>query len=360
SSHYPFQVRLLIANSGSGDEAVAGQVARQIVQLAAQDKTVVGVMGWPFSESTVHAFKILEAAHIPIVSETASTDDLTGKSSYFFRLVPPNFQQGQANAQYVIQTLHAKRVALFVDHNNAYSSSFADDFKQSYLSEVSGNGTIVAEEPYTVGPKGQAQLSTLLQRALNANPDVIYFSGYASDLAILLDALPSFGPGVSVPIVGGEGLYELGGYNQSSRAHLGQLHFLAYAYPDEWEIAGLVGQKPLFFQEYSDAFNPSGQTPPGVYGLTRAGNDVVLAYDATRTLLTASTSVGQNVTGEQLQQALKQIKDARPLQGVSGRIAFGPDGNPINKPLLLLSVDAQARFHEEALLSGCLLVARCG
>lgn len=56
----------------------------------------------------------------------------------------------------------------------------------------------------------------------------------------------------------------------------------------------------------------------------------------------------------------KQINDAHPLQGVSGRIAFGPDGNPLDKPLLLLSVDAQARFHEEALLSGCLSIDHCG
>jgi len=358
-------VRLLIANSGSSDESMAGSVAQHIVQAASTDTTIVGVMGWPFSESTLSAVNVLGQAHIPMVSETASTDQLTGKSPYFFRVIPPNSQQGIANAQYVTQKLHAKRVALFVDPHNAYSSNFADRFKTPYLDTGNGN-SIVATEQYTVGSQGQGKLSSLLQDALSHNPDVIYFAGYANDLSVLLTALPASGPGAKVQVVGGEGLYELGGYSSSARAHLGQLHFLSYAYPDEWDIAGLTTQKPPFFQKYSNTFNPSEQTPPEEYGFTRADNDAIVSYDATLALLTASNFVlssketkSQDITPDKLQQALKQINDSHPLQGVSGRIAFGPDGNPINKPILLLYVDTQDRFHEESLLSGCLQVGHC-
>ncbi|MBO0784301.1 MAG: ABC transporter substrate-binding protein, partial [Ktedonobacteraceae bacterium] len=359
---HPVRLRLLIANSGSGDESVAGDVAQQIVQAASQDKTIVGVMGWPFSESTLHAARILGPARIPLVAQTASTDLLNG-TPYFFRINPPDFQQGSANTEYVTKTLHAHRVALFVDNNNAYSKSFADDFQGPFLYARNGN-RIVATEQYTVGSTGQARLSSLLQDALRSNPDVIYWAGYASDLSVMLNALPPSGLGAQIPIVGGAGLYELGGYNHSAHARLKQLHFLSYAYPDEWELAGLASQKPFFFQQYSNAFNPSGKIGPGAYGSTRADNDAIVSYDATLTLFTAATSVldskgTKSITPEQLQQALTEIDDAHPLQGVSGRIAFGQDGNPINKPLLLLSVDPQGRFHEDALLSGCLQIDHC-
>ncbi len=357
------QVRLLIANSGSSDESAAKSVAQQIVDAAKEDPTIVGVMGWPFSASTLSAVDILTQANIPLVSETASTDELTGKSQYFFRIIPPDREQGIINAQYVTQTLHAKQVALFVDLDNAYSKDFARDFESSYRAIGNGN-SIVATERYTVGLQGRGQLASLLQDALKHKPDVIYFSGYASDLAVLLEALPSSGPGVTVQIVGGEGLYE-GGYSSispSARAHLGQLRLLAYAYPDEWDIAGLAAQAPPFFQEYKNAFNPSGQPPPKIYRYTRADNDVIMAYDATQVLLTGSTSVltkGDNVTSNKLQQALKQIDSKHPFQGVSGQIAFGPDGDPVNKAILIIVVDTQGHFQEKALIGGCLQVGHC-
>src|SRR6266849_4472478 len=53
------QVLLLIANSGSGDESNALVVARQIVQAAQVDATIVGVMGWPSDQSTINAIQVL-------------------------------------------------------------------------------------------------------------------------------------------------------------------------------------------------------------------------------------------------------------------------------------------------------------
>ncbi|QBD76438.1 TIR domain-containing protein [Ktedonosporobacter rubrisoli] len=364
NSDHALQVRLLIANSGSGDESMARDVAEQIVKAAPQEK-ILGVMGWPFSESSLNAVKALGSAQIPLVSQTASTDKLTGRFPYFFRVIPPDSDQGNANASYVTQTLHAKRVALFVDPNNAYSKSFAEDFRGPYLNAGDGNSIVVTEQ-YTVGLQGQGDLPSLLQDALMHNPDVIYFSGYASDLNILLSDLPSTGLGSQILIVGGEGFYELGGYTLRARAHLAQLRFLSYAYPDEWEAANLTDYKPPFFQEYSQAFNPSGKPVESPYGFTRADSDSTLSYDATMTLLTANNTAYNNAgmdtkatTTQMVQQALQQIDDRHPLQGASGQIAFGPNGNPINKPILVLHFNQHQQIQEERQMEGCLLIGHC-
>src|SRR5712692_1482350 len=353
-------VLLLIANSGNV-ATYATTVAQQIVQTAQQDHSIVGVMGWPFSSRTVDAVGTLAKAHIPLVSQTASSDQLTGASPYFFRVAPSNKGQAIAGAHYAEQVLHAHNVALFVDPADSYSSSLATDFSQQFVAD--GNQIVVTEN-YTVGSQGQGKLPSLLQDALSHTPDLIYFSGYSTDISVLLTNLPTTGPYANLQILGGDALYEVNGYSTSAHVNFTRLRFTAFAYPDEWDIAHLTAQKPPFFANYINAFNTAGQQQGGKYGYTRPSNDVMLSYDATLALLTASKMAlsaggnGKSITTDQLRQALTQITAAQPLQGVSGRIAFGPDGNPINKAFVILAVDVQGHIHEVG-LQGCFLVGTC-
>jgi ABC-type branched-subunit amino acid transport system substrate-binding protein len=350
-------VRLLVANSGSANESTAKQIAEQITQAASVDKTIVGVMGWPLSQSTLNAVTILANAHLPLVSETASTDALTGLSPYFFRVVSSNKSQGVALARYAEQTQHAKRVAVFVDSTNSYSSDLARDFTQQF------HNSIVATEQYTVGNQGRGQLLGLLQDALQHNPDAIFFSGYANDVSVILTDLPTSGPFANIQVLGGDGFYELEGYSPSAHPKLGRLHFTAYAYPDEWDIAGLGAQKPAFFAEYINAYGSNQKL--GEYGFTRATDNVILSYDATLSLLTGSNIAlkekqgNKMLTGDDVRQALVKITGAQALQGVSGQLAFGPDGNPINKALVMLRFDASGQIHEDNPPQGCFQVEQC-
>jgi eukaryotic-like serine/threonine-protein kinase len=328
-----FMVRLLIANSG-GQTSYTEKVAQQIVQVAQTDPTFVGVMGWPFSSRAVEAVQILGAAHIPMVSQTASSDQLTRISPYFFRVAPSNKSQAISGAKYAEQTLHAKSAALFVDISDPYSQSLAQDFAQQF--QADGN-TIVATEHYTV--KKGATITSSVPDALSKKPDFIYFSGYADDVSSLLVSLPAG----NMPVMGGDALYELGGYPNNARAGFSRLRFTTFAYPDEWSVLGLATRQPAFFSEYPAAFNPNGQHPKGVYGFTRADNDVILSYDAMVALLLGcnnALSSGKNtIHTDDLLQGLKSISGANGFQGVSGQIAFGPDGNPVNKAVVILYVD---------------------
>lgn len=336
------EVRLLIANSGSQTSYVT-QVAQQIVQLAQHDKTFVGVMGWPFSTRTQAALTILKNAHIPMVSQTSSDDGLTNSSPYFFRVVPSNKIQGVEGASYATTKLNAHAVALFYDPQDSYSQSLAQDFRQSF--EQNPQNKIVVEEKYTVGKS--VTVAQAIQDALTKNIDLIYFSGYASDISTLLSNLPSG----NIPVLGGDALYELGGYQSSARANFSRLHFTSFAYPDEWDVQGYSAQKPAFFTEYSAAFNPNGQHPGGAYGFTRASSDVMLSYDATVTLLSGyndTLNTGKTtVTPQDLQQGLLALNGKNSIQGVSGQIALGPNGDPIDKAIVVLYVDPQGHIHME-------------
>jgi serine/threonine protein kinase/ABC-type branched-subunit amino acid transport system substrate-binding protein len=350
-------VRLLIANAGS-KSAYVTQVAEQIVQAAKHDPTIVGVMGWSRSGYAQAAIPVLARAHIPIISSTASADNLSGISPYFFRVVSSNKSQAIAGAKYAEQQLHASRVALFVDPKNSYSNSLATDFSKQFVAD--GN-QIVDTENYTIGDK--ASLPGHLQEASKFDPDLIYFSGYADDLAVLLVDLSTFLPDLQV--LGGATLYAPNGYPSSAQPGFSHLHFTAFAYPDEWSI--LTGNRPQpFFTEYSAAFNPAGadhHTNP--YGFIRADDSVILSYDAMHALLQGCQNVLDvhgPLTPDALRNGLAQISGARAIQGVSGQISFGNNGDPVNKAVIILYVDPEGHIHmlENDGVQGCFMLGECG
>jgi serine/threonine protein kinase/ABC-type branched-subunit amino acid transport system substrate-binding protein len=356
------KVRLLIANAGSKQEYTKN-VAQQIVQLAQADKTFVGVMGWPFSGYAGTAIGVLSAARIPMVSQTASSDALTGISPYFFRIAPPNKDQAIVGAKYAEQVLHAKKVALFYDPANLYTQSLANAFSTQFTGD--GN-QIVATEKYTVGK--QSNFTQLLNDAESQNPDLIYFAGYGNDASVLLTDLPTSGAFANLQIMGGDALYELGGYTSSASGARVRLHFTSFAYPDEWQI--LCAQKqtfacspPSFFTEYKAAYDPNNQHKTGSpYGYSRADGDTILSYDALLVMLHASsnalTGAKTNMTPADLLQALKKIQGAQAVQGVSGQISFGSDGDPVNKAIVVLKV-APGGFFQMDSVKGCFQVGHC-
>jgi len=338
--HGGVKVRLLIANSGSQTTS-ADLVARQIVQLAKGDPTFVGVMGWPYSSRTVVAIHTLTQANIPLMSQTSSSDELTNISPYFFRVAPANKIQGVVGARYAEHTLNAKTAVVFVDPADTYSQSLAQDFVQQFQAD---GATILATEDYTKG-----QVNTIAARVADAashHPDIIYFSGYASDV----DALISNPQSGSVPVMGGDALYELSGYPNTSG--LNRLRFTAFAYPDEWDVQGYKA-KPTFFNDYPNYFDPARLHKGSPYGFTRADNDVMLSYDAMIALLKGvnnELSAGKTKpTPTDLQQGLQQISGNNGFQGVSGQIAFGANGDPVNKAIVVLHVSPDGHIQMESM-----------
>lgn len=347
-------VVLLIAN-GSSQNANAPVVARQIVETAQADSTIIGVMGWPFSAFVSQSVNIFAAAKIPVVSPTASSDLLTGISPYFFRVCPNNKIQGVAGATYTAQNLHAKNVIVFADPLDPYSSSLANDFIAQYKAD--GNNVLTTEH-YTVGQA--ATITTALQDALahtDPVPDAFYFSGYANDISTLLSNLPTNGPFASLQVMGGDALYELGGYKPGSRITWNRLHFTSFTYPDVWDVLGYGSQKPAFFADYQGDFDPMHAHTSAPYGWDRADSDAMLSYDATLTLLTAAKNTGKSQVGINDEwQALTQLSGSHAIQGISGQIALGTDGDPINKAIVVLDVTAQGFIQMDRTVEGQFLL----
>ena len=224
----------------------------------------------------------------------------------------------------------------------------------------------MATEKYTVGKP--VNFPQLLSDAESHNPDLIYFSGYANDASVLLTDLPASGPLASLRVMGGDALYELGGYQSSAHISAGRMRFTSFAYPDEWGILCSSGQSfacspPRFFAEYKAAYDPNNQHTTGSpYGYTRADGDTILSYDALLVMLTASnnalTGKKTSMTPADLLQALTKIQGAQAVQGVRGQISFDSKGNPVNKAVVVLKV-APGGFFQMDSVQGCFQAGHC-
>lgn len=359
--HTKMQVRLLIANSGSNPQCTI-PVANQIVRATQRDKTIVGVMGWPFSAQTLNAVDVITNHDIPMVSPSASADDLSGRSPYFFRIDPPNTIQANVAAQYAVKVLRAKHILLIYDPKNSYSASLAKDFKTHF------SPNDVVEKTYTVFRSETLPNITAILQQTKIKFDLIFLAGYASDANALLTKLPNTGPYAQLQVLGGEAFYELNGYTPDSRKNFSRLHFIAFAYPDEWDFLQLTQQKPAFFREYGDDFDPNTLHSNGDYGYRRADNDTILSYDTMKVLLIASDRAIINDTimlsTHELQQALSQVNGINSIQGVGGQISFRTDGNPDNKAIVFLTVNAHGQImlditNNWSAVQGCFLTSAC-
>ncbi len=333
-------VLIMIANTAN-DANNAKIVVQQIVQAAQYDHTIIGIEGWSVSQDSFNIVDTLRVAQLPMVSPAASSDWLTGISSYFFRVCPPDSKQAELAAKYATSTLHAQRIALFVDPSNAYSSSLASAFKQHITSE-----SVVHVERYQVGTYAQNTelIHANLQKVLSYNPDLIYFAGYSEDAGALLKELQTYQQFAHMPVMGGDALYPLVDTGRNT-VGLDRLVFTAFAAPGEGHHIDLSVQDPPFFQEYAQLFAPDGVHPSS----NTPTGDVILSYDAMQVLLQASqnafTSKKAPLTRQDLQQALKNITGSQAFQGVSGQIAFGQNGDPSDKAVVILNVDKQGIVH---------------
>jgi eukaryotic-like serine/threonine-protein kinase len=358
TGNHGFRIRIFIANSGT-DTTNVSVITQQIVNIAKQDKTVVGVVSWLTSNENIIALPNLSNAHIPMIAPIAASDQLTNASPYFLRIIAPNQVQGKQSALFVERTLHVKKVVVFVDNNDSYSQNAAQDFENQFSKD--GN-TILKIEPFTTDKT--SKIGDLIQDALRTKPDLLFFTSRdTSDVTNFQDALPTSGPFAKLPALAGGAGYVI------HKAGYGRWYFNADAFPDEWtNIEGSASPQPPFYQDYSNDFNEDGLKSPGTYGYTRPNSYTMLSYDATSVFLNAiqtlvannkialTTDGLQHITPTLLAQTLPHVA----LQGVSGWIAFDSTGtgNPINKTLVFLAVSSDGHTYMKDWL-GCFTPTLC-
>lgn len=107
-------------------------------------RNIVAVVGPLFSDEVKIAAETFRSTDIPLISPTATDNDLHGINNYFFQANPSFDMRGRVMAQYLIFVENKRNIAVF-NRENGYSALLAESFIDEFQKF---GGTVIAHQTY--------------------------------------------------------------------------------------------------------------------------------------------------------------------------------------------------------------------
>jgi branched-chain amino acid transport system substrate-binding protein len=288
------------------------EAASAVSKLITRDH-VVALVGENASSRSLAAAPIAQNYRVPMVSPSSTNLEVTKKGDYVFRVCFIDPSQGRALASFARRTLSAATVAFLVDVKSDYSVGLADAIRREF--ESSG-GRVVADQKYA---EGDSDFSAQLTSIRAAAPDVLFVPGYYTDAGMIARQAKSLG--LTATIVGADG----------------------FDSPKLVEIGGPAVEGAYFSNHYTpDDPSPAVRNFVAAYRKAHGGDPdsiAALSYDAARLIADAMRRAG-STEGKRVRDALASTRD---FPGVTGRITFDAERNPV-KPIVILKVEG-GRFR---------------
>jgi len=281
-------------------------------QLINQDKVPV-IVGFTDSDSVLALAPIAQKAGIPFVTPGATSPKLPDQvgPDMFLACFGDNVQAA-AGAEFLKDTLKAKKVYLLTDNSTEYTTLLSSYFKQAF---EKGGGTLSLEDNYKSGDKSfTAQITKL--KALPVKPDVLYVSAQPDDIGIVVKQMRQ--AGLTQPIVGGDGydtplLLSVGGKAANN------VYFSTHAYMAEDSTPAIV----TFYHAYKAAYNTA---PENAFA--------ALGYDTVGLIADAITRAG-SVDPAKIRDALAATQG---YKGITGSISYAPGSRVPQKTVSIIGV----------------------
>ncbi|WP_432986947.1 ABC transporter substrate-binding protein [Dactylosporangium sp. CA-233914] len=168
-------------------------------QLAVDDSEVIGVVGPVYDNEILAAGPILDKASLPMITPFAPDDNLAKQGwATFHRVIGSDEDQARAGANYIKNTLKAKKTAIVYD-----DSDFGAVGRQQ-VSNILGSATgqtVHIRETDT-------DFASAVKAVTDSNPDAVYFAGQATDGIGFVKALRT--AKADLPVVGSDKIFTQG------------------------------------------------------------------------------------------------------------------------------------------------------
>jgi branched-chain amino acid transport system substrate-binding protein len=193
-----YQVKV-VALDDESDSDVALSVAEEIEAAVRRGDRVLGVVGHYNSGQTLAAMEVYAGLPIIVITPTASEVSLT-RSGYgnFFRINADNAVQARVAADYIVNTLGMKRVAVLFNDD-----PYGIDLGRLVASELRALGAEVALSQQVMVE--QSRFSEEVQRIAASGADSVYYAGYEVECPYLRAELVE--AGVDVLFMGSDGCF---------------------------------------------------------------------------------------------------------------------------------------------------------
>lgn len=178
-----------------GSAATAGEAARMVDY----DQGVIGVVGSLDSQVTRTIANLLKGSRLPVVAPMAGAEDLTAQNwPHFNRLVANSGRQEQAAARFAQEKLKVQAIFLLDD------GSLEADAQARGFETAAQVISLPVLQRATLGPS--TDYAYLKRKIAEAGVDGIYYAGMGDTALKAIQALRQ--EGVTLPIMGGESLYD--------------------------------------------------------------------------------------------------------------------------------------------------------
>ncbi|HBG07435.1 MAG: branched-chain amino acid ABC transporter substrate-binding protein [Geobacteraceae bacterium GWC2_58_44] len=296
----------IVEADNRGDKQEGASVTQKFIS---RDK-VTAIVGDPTTGITKVAAPIAQKAGVVLLSAGATGPGVVETGDFIFRDTLLDSIAIPACIGYFARDLKFKRVAVVTSDNNDYSVGLSQTFRDAAakVPEI----TIVADEKVKDGDKDfSAQITNIKDK----KPDVIMFSGYYTEGALIMKEARK--QGLKAPMFGGDGLFspkfiELGG-----TAVEGSMSALGFS------TEQATPETAKFIEGFQAKHNGA---VPGLFAAQ--------GYDAVM-LLADSMKRANSVDPKLFKDALAKTRN---FGGVSGTISMQANREPIKSPLSLLVI----------------------
>lgn len=292
----------VISYDSKGDGAEGVNAYNRLVQ----EDGIHALIGGTFSGVTLAIKDLAIADGVPVLTPTATNEQVTLDADNVFRACYTDAYQGAVAGVFASDTLGLSNGAILFNKDDAYSEGLASGFKSAF------SGTIVAEEAWSAGDK---DFSALLTNIQSSGAEFVFIPGYVAEIGAILTQAASLG--MDIPMIGGDGWDGI----ESDYASVAEGHYFGnhYAKSDEAQ------QVQDFVSNYTETF---GEAPNAL---------AALAYDAVYAMVAAIEEAG-SLDSEEIVAALASLE----LAGlVTGDIKFDEDGDPVKSVTMIQVVDGE-------------------
>jgi branched-chain amino acid transport system substrate-binding protein len=304
------KVEVVVSDDG-GAPKTAVLAAQQLI--AANVLAVVGTYGSSVTESTQLLYD--EAGIIQVATGSTSIRLSEKGLARFFRTCPRDDDQGRILAGHV-KDLGFKKAAVVHD-NTSYSKGLAD----VALEEFKGAG--VESVYYDAITPGDRDFTATLTKIKAASPDVIVFTGYYPEAALILRQKKEMS--WDIAMIGGDATNNTALVESAGTAAAAGYYFVSP--PGPADIKGEAADKLL--GAYQEKY---GALPSSVWA--------VLAGDAFGVIAEAAAKAGPD-SGKMAEYLHTGLKD---YNGLTGPISFNEKGDRIGDVYRLYQVDDKGAF----------------
>jgi len=306
----------VIKMDNTSDSAEAANISERLITR----ENVVTILGPATSGNTKGALPPAEQHGVPLVSASATADDVTVDSNgkvrdYVFKTCFSDSYQGVTMANFAYNDLGLKNAAILVENTSEYSIGIQNSFIEEFTKL---GGKIVAEEAYQ---SKETDFRAVLTNIRAANPEVLLVPGYYEEVGLIIKQARELG--IDVPILGGDGY-------------------------DSPEILDLAGADALNDVYYSNHYSPM-DTSEEVVAFRNAfkekfgrepGAFHAMGYDLGYFFADAVERAGE-ASPEKIRDAMAETVD---FKGITGTLSIDENHNPVKAVTILELVNGEPKF----------------